>query len=524
LEKEENLLTTSEITLENTIQNGRFVFRSKQSLEATLKDFENKSRDELEDNFEIFYEDGFRSHKALVAAENTELQAKFAEEYSLKKSFNLSSKEADDEVGFISDPVLASVVNDNDEIIVNDSLYKIVEDQGVLIVHVKDSTYLYSYLKNRTKTSKLTSRASDCDYRATNGGFSSIDSRINLFVAPLRHPGDCGGGFGGGGGSSGGTPSPVVAPEIKLQNIISGLPECGGRDSWFQNLFGRSYSCTENFDNRRRIKTEFWDQSWGFYKSAGILTKTQTRTLGVWWESNCDEIHMGINKILLKYKMPAPDIAIPFNPNDINSAFYKSLNPIFLYNNYFYTRNESFTSTFMGTTFNNLYYPTTLKVVKNKIPFLDFQDTDILNIYIPLQNISGRLNALDINVTVGNSILSDSNIKSLYKAGFDFLKLAGSTKKNFVVTNQLSETEVEVLYFGQRYSGKNTNILKDRIFEDADFSIGFTIPLAGGSGGFSIDLSPVWNIGERGYTHYELDFYGLARRGNTWKGNRLIRN
>lgn len=27
----------------------------------------------------------------------------------------------------------------------------------------------------------------------------------------------------------------------------------------------------------------------------------------------------------------------------------------------------------------------------------------------------------------------------------------------------------------------------------------------------------------RDYTHYELDFFGMARRGNTWKGNRMIR-
>ena len=27
----------------------------------------------------------------------------------------------------------------------------------------------------------------------------------------------------------------------------------------------------------------------------------------------------------------------------------------------------------------------------------------------------------------------------------------------------------------------------------------------------------------RDYTHYELDFYGMARRGSTWRGNRMIR-
>jgi hypothetical protein len=519
LEKEENLLTTSEITLENTIQNGRFVFTSKQSLEATLKDFENKSRDELEDNFEIFYEDGFRSHKALVAAENTELQAKFAEEYSLKKSFNLSSKEGDDEVGFITDPVLASVVNDNDEIIVNDSLYKIVEDQGVLIVHVKDSTYLYSYLKNRTKTSKLTSRASDCDYRATNGGFSSIDSRINLFVAPLEQPGDCGGGFGGGGGSSGGTPSPVVAPEIALQNIISNLKDCDKNSSLFQSIFGRTYSCTENFDNGRRIKTEFWDQSWGFYKSAGVLTKTQTRTLGVWWQSNSDEIHLGINKIYLRYDVPSPVIEQPLNPNNINSAFFKRIQPIFMYDSYFYTEDLTYKVNLAVHALTIPWYRTQLVVKKNKIPFFEFADTDILNIYIPL----GFNQAANINSSVGD-ILSESRIKKWYKYGFDFLKAMKSSKKEFVVTNQISENQIEVIYFAQRYKRTNSNIIKERFFQDGTFEVKYSSSLDGNGGKFGIVTEPLNSINHRKYTYYELDFYGVARRGNVWKGSRLIKN
>ena len=196
-----------------------------------------------------------------------------------------------------------------------------------------------------------------------------------------------------------------------------------------------------------------------------------------------------------------------------------------MYNSYYYTKNESFTSNIGNTTFNNIWYTTTLKVEKNSIPFLDFEDADILNIYIPLQNISGKLNALDVNITVGNTILTDSNIKNLYKAGFDFLKSIGSTKKNFVVTNQLNANEIEVLYFGQRYKNTNTNILKDRIFQDADFLVGYTKSLNGsGSSQFSFDFSPIANVGSRNYTYYELDFYGLARRGSTWKGSRLVRN
>lgn len=516
MEKESLLAETSVVLPNNEVQNGRFVFSSTESLKETIEELEKVELEIVQKSFENKYEKGFRSYKPIVSSDNLVLQTQLSKEITLKKEQKGTSKSTDDDDDLISDPLLAAFVNDNNEIIVNDSLYKIVEDQGVLIVHVKDTTYLYDYLKNQNKTSKISSRiASDC------GGYQQMDDRITLFIAPID---DCGGGSSsGGGGGTGGTSSPVVDPEVALQNIISSLQNCDINKSFFQNLFGKSYSCTDDFDSRHRIKTEFWDQSWGFYKSAGILTKTQTKTLGIWWESNSDEIHMGINKILLKYNVPAPEIYKYKNPN-IHSDFIKSLSPVYMYNSYYYTKNESFTSNIGNTTFNNIWYTTTLKVEKNSIPFFDFEDADILNIYIPLQNISGKLNALDVNITVGNTILTDSNIKNLYKAGFDFLKSIGSTKKNFVVTNQLNANEIELLYFGQRYKNTNTNILKDRIFQDADFLVGYTKSLNGrGSSQFSFDFSPVANVGSRNYTYYELDFYGLARRGSTWKGSRLVR-
>jgi len=45
----------------------------------------------------------------------------------------------------------------------------------------------------------------------------------------------------------------------------------------------------------------------------------------------------------------------------------------------------------------------------------------------------------------------------------------------------------------------------------------------GDQGGWSFDgIKPADGF-FRNYTHYELDFYGMARRGSTWRGNRMIR-
>ncbi|PCJ98822.1 MAG: hypothetical protein COA50_00865 [Flavobacteriaceae bacterium] len=177
----------------------------------------------------------------------------------------------------------------------------------------------------------------------------------------------------------------------------------------------------------------------------------------------------------------------------------------------------------MGTTFNNLWYPTTLKIKKNKIPFFKFADADVLNIYIPLQKYTGFIKDIKVNITVGNSILSDSNIKNLYKSGFDFLKSIGSSKKEFVVTYQLNPKEVEVLYFAQKYNKKNAHIIKVKMFDDKDFLVSYSNSLNGKGGKFSVDFSPISNVNYRKFTHYEIDFYGLAKRYGKSRGSRLIR-
>jgi hypothetical protein len=66
-------------------------------------------------------------------------------------------------------------------------------------------------------------------------------------------------------------------------------------------------------------------------------------------------------------------------------------------------------------------------VPEAKIPFFDFGNNSILNIYIPNAPILGNTN---INLTT-QDITTQSNIKALYKLGIDFYGMArrGSTWK-----------------------------------------------------------------------------------------------
>lgn len=165
------------------------------------------------------------------------------------------------------------------------------------------------------------------------------------------------------------------------------------------------------------------------------------------------------------------------------------------------------------------YVDAQVTTTRNDIPFFDFGDDEILNIYIPKLFKSDEYN---INLTT-QDITSQSNIKQLYKMGIDFLKdnlnSGAIGEKKFAITYQTTDEDIEVLYFEERYKKTNDNIIKKTFYKDVSFEIGAAW---GESSGWSYSIQPASEF-FRNYTHYEIDFYGMAKRGNSWKGNRLIR-
>ena len=528
------------------IQNGRFVFSSVSALEETIEKLKEKDTEKLELEFNKFYEMGFRSHSPIVGENNEELMEIMSVDYTQRHDkFKISSLSEEEEEaesdGFILDPFLASFVNNNDEIIINDTLYKFTEDKGLFFVHVKDSTFLKNYMNevnetipiSTTNTNGLKSTAytprivEPCMERVLYGGYSRVSSRISRFVRPkldddcfiypINPP------------TRSTPPPPAVSEEERLNKIINNLNVCDGRPirgNWVQNIFGKSYACRDYFNHRRRIKTEFWDQNWGFYKSVGILTKTQKRRFGIWWASKSDEIHLGINYIHLRYNIPQPQINSFSHPELFPNNSYQ--NPIYMWDGTFNVKIEQI----LGKTFAEVQ----LDLPNGKLPFFDFGNSELLNIYIPKVYKKGKYN---LNLTT-QDITSESNIKALYKMGIDFLKSSGITNsgKNpkFTVTYQKDYDNIETVYFAERFSKKNENKIKHKFYSSANFTIGYAWNDApkpilapdgtqigtdySGTGKFKVKPADDYF---RDYTYYKLDFYGMARRGSTWKGNRIIR-
>lgn len=475
-------------------------------MKSTIEEINNNYSYTIEKEFEDLYLSGFRSHDPIINEENEELKLLLANEILLKRK-NLDT---DNETTFIHDPILALLVNADNELIISDTLYKFTKEKGLFFSHVKDSLHFFDYLgdgSNRAKndTSNLSSTynpdESPCEIRALYGGVAKISDKISRYVTPIGdgiHD-DC-----SGGGSWGTNPGITIPREDKIQDIINDLPVCGGVRHFIGQIFGKVYMCNTNYSKTRRVQVKFWDQNWLFYESVGILTKTQVRYAGIWFHLKVDEIHMGINNIHLKYKHSQPKITY-HNPYASIPANVKT--PIYVIDGKFQIQSNSLLD------YKNIF----LNVLNGYIPYFSFGTDDPLNIYIPLDS---NIPDSDIDLNV-HEIKSNIVIETIYKMGTRFLKKQmHSPEDPFVVTFQGKQDEIDVFYFDKRYHENNTNKVKKRFYQDGSFV--FNYSYTNGNGSWNVTTSPVTSF--RDYTYYDLDFFGMARRGDTWKGSRLIRS
>lgn len=201
--------------------------------------------------------------------------------------------------------------------------------------------------------------------------------------------------------------------------------------------------------------------------------------------------------VYLKFNFPQPKIE-SYDPFPDNTTYTPN---VYMYNNNYQMKNSS------G------YYSLINLSNKPEIPFFKFGNNNVLNIYIrQLPNPNFQLN-------------SQQNLKELYKLGLDYLVRKFNSQKDFVVTFQTNQNEVEVIYFGEQYKSKNTNLVK-RTFDSQtkEILISYTTDGSGQTNlsNFGLKISKSGNF--RDYTDYKLDFYGLARKGDNWRGSRALKN
>lgn len=482
------------------VKNGIYHFSSRES----LKDFiENMKNNEIlfQQTMKRLYLNGFSSRTPVgFIDEDRELFD------IMEKKYGKDSDEIIDEIekyDLVKDPILSALINDKNEIIVNDTLYKFT-NRGLFFSKINDTTKLVNFLNKKSFNGE-----DIYEEEYYHRGVVKVEDGIYRFLAPLENNEDFSNKIN------------IISKNIPLSlsyknsnpiyddffkdiaPIINNLPIASEENNWFlHTLFGTSKVATDYFDRRHRVKIEFWNQNYGFYKSVGVSVRNQVRRFRIWWASKADEVVLGINYAKMTFVFPKPPITQFSQYSDVLFS-NKERAMSYIYNGYVYSYKGS-----------PLMAP--LSVEKVPLPFFKFDKEEILNIYIPKIPIVNH-----INYTLRTEdIVSPNNIKLLYQEGFNLLKSLSSSKNKFAVIKEKNENEIDVVYLTKGYRNRNTNKVKARFDSDFGGSLGYKANV-----GNSINGS--WNISTvqlRDYKNIKLDFYGMARRGNTWKGSRVIYN
>ena len=228
------------------------------------------------------------------------------------KSAGIDESQINVEDSVVKDPYLLQLLNDKREVQIGDDVYKIT-DLGLFECppeRLNDLRYLLTQ-----ESFKEVVRQKLLDWKATHSLKSAamvapiesesvpIDQDIIMILPEEPISG------GGGGTSTGGSSSdPIFLENATMNSCDESNKTLAGEI--IAGVVGYSVNCENNFTSSKRVKTVFWAQNWFFYSSVGIKVKMQSKVLGVWFQKDAQELHLGWEKIRYKLKTSIlPEIA-----------------------------------------------------------------------------------------------------------------------------------------------------------------------------------------------------------------------
>ena len=455
---------------------GRLHFNSSAQLGNKIAVLKKLDEVSLQNEMAGFYKEGFKPLKPFYKETDFELKQEYANNKVIK--MKSSGEEIDDDDELIGDEIFASVLNENREIQVGDSIYKYTE-QGLFFCHIDDVDELELYLESLNQKNGFKYVPIDpCDMEPQELGVQPMNAYVKRYIPEP----DCGGGgFGGGsgGGSGGGTGS--GSSSNYGDTFVNNLTACEYRHRDLK-MFGDIVSCIDKFDKRHRVKTKFFKQNYLLYSAIGISAKHQTRFLGIFWTNKTDEIRLGVHAIYFEYKMPLPDY------NNIVKTYIIYQGKV--YDNYLNVLNAG-------------------KVVVPKLPFNDQFNTITIYAALPI------IGVIDRNFTE-----EDVN-KAFWKAAWPKAvalakKLGKPAPKKASMVGFNREKTIVQHYNTEEIAYNDGKLMK---LYDFNFLITFDFMdlLNKVVSWKSFKIQSIYN-----YEKVKIDIYGAAREGTTWKGNRVI--
>jgi len=529
------------------IIDGRLNFKSQKDFDQTIDLISRLSDDEKSQFFKPIYKNGFIPLTPFLDNSNTNdefIKSYFDEKVKYSPDeFDLSEYSLEDPL--IASSNLSSLLNIKREVVINNNIHAFTYS-GLVMTNIDNTKNMYKFIKSLDGYKTLRSPDEAYSKISLSKNYNDLElwidpntlSNSKCYEEPIAYLSDghdqimhqplqpgCGGG--GGGGGSYDPPAPPTNPLLaSTQSMIDFMNEQDACDyEEGSGLFGTNVLCFDYFiGGKRRTRSKYFSNNYEFYQEMGVKVKHQRKrgALGItyWDRKETDEVAVIVNKAT--YLKSAPN---SIGGIGIHEFQFPSTNSRPVY----WVGNKSYNYTGGSVSIPTLGYGSGL------VPETPFEDDIIIHVIkdgfnSDLANINWNgdfeVTSEDLNEYFYDVIYD--NAKTVYKS------IAGNeneepSKFSLVVS---TPNKMLVQHIDVRTRRLNENTIT-KIFE-SDFGgeIGISLAVEGFSlkvlddvAQYTMDGTSSFSFGPTKLDDYDsihVDFYGLSRRGDEWRGNRLI--
>ena len=298
-------------TQNGSIVNGRLYFKSEDDFKSYYSKLDSKNLEQISNELDSkLYSKDFNSLVPYFTEYTSPDVIKEFTETSLNSitSTSLTNEDIldhfDDMEDVIGDDLFAAFLNNNSEIQISNEIYKYT-DQGLFIArtdkYAELSVIMDDYNVHSLNDIYNIQKIEEPLSYNPDGGLVQLEDGISHYINYLIQPSE-GGGDGGGGGYSGGSnpgTSTGNAPE-NLETIAKNLAECNLKSPLLGNIFGISKVCTNEYENRKRVKIKYYKVDLKLAYIIGIKVKNQKKA-GIWFNEKAEKLALGINSLSWGY-------------------------------------------------------------------------------------------------------------------------------------------------------------------------------------------------------------------------------
>jgi hypothetical protein len=269
----------------------------------------------------------------------------------------------------------------------------------------------------------------------------------------------------------------------------------GFLDGVFQ-VFGVSRKCYANHSSKYRTKTKYWKENYIVWNSVGVKVKHQKKGwTGLWRAKSTDEVALSISQASFKYTINIPNFPQSYAPPRM----------------YFF-EDKIFNSQAQLQSYSNAIY-------KPPFPEVPFVSEVVVTEF--LSDWPGY----DLSVNKMRELF----YQGIWQGAKSIVQTYKNRQPKNVTHILYTPTKVFINYVDLERRQLNTKKIVNTL--DYNFGIGFKFNVnVDAQGNYQADFGNSFGdiLGNviipklYDYDDVKMDFVGATRRGNTWKGSRIV--